>query len=140
MQGPLTYQEILRTLGTLLDQSGSATASITLSPESAEVQAPSWPWQHTWSRDALYLESDRQRSWRYQPRPAHMAKPGRFNNSLRVIGAALDTQGGGPYTVVVEAEAVRVRAPDGSEQVFDAKSLERRVKLAEHLRGQLPAR
>src|SRR5581483_10174339 len=67
MQGRLTYQEILRTLGTLLDQSGSATARITLSLESAEVQAPSWPWQHTWSRDALYLESDRQRSWRSQP-------------------------------------------------------------------------
>ena len=139
MEGRLTYQEILRTLGTLLDPSGSATASIVLSMEEAVVSAPSWTWQRNWSRDALYLESDHQRSWRFQPRPAHMAKHGRFNRILRVIGAALDAQGGGPYTIVVEEGLVRVRGLDGSERIFEEKPLERRVKLAEYLRGQLPA-
>ncbi|SRR5579884_234830 len=139
MEGRLTYQEILRTLGTLLDQSGSTTATIILCAESAFVQAPTWPWQPHWSRDALCLESGRQRSWRSQSRPAHMAKHGRFNSILRVVGVALDAQGGGPYTIVATEDVVRVRAADGSERTFEAKPLERRLKLAEHLRGQLPA-
>jgi hypothetical protein len=62
----LSYQEILRTLGTLLDQSGSDSATLVLSAKSAAVQAPHWTWPRVWSREALQAESASQRSWRGQ--------------------------------------------------------------------------
>jgi hypothetical protein len=137
MDSSLTYQEILRTLGTLLDQAGGDTATLELTTKSAVVEAPSWPGPREWSLDALLLESERQRSWRNHPRPPHMARAGHFNRILRVVGAVLDAQGGGPYTLVVEEQLVRVRAVDGTERLFESKPLERRLKLAAHLRGQL---
>jgi hypothetical protein len=133
----LSYQEILRTLGTLLDQSGSDSATLVLSAQGAAVQAPSWTWTRVWSREALAAESANQRSWRARPRPPQLARTGRFNRVLRVVGAALDAEGGGPYTLLVDEEQVRVRSEDGAERVFEAKPLERRLKLAAHLRGQL---
>ena len=133
----LTYQEILRTLGTLLDQSGSSSATLVLSAQGAVVQAPCWTWARVWAREALQLESASQRSWRDRPRPPHLARAGRFNRMLRVVGAALDAENGGPYTLEVDEEQVRVFTADGTERVFEAKPLERRLKLAAHLRGQL---
>ena len=56
---------------------------------------------------------------------------------LRVVGAALDAEGGRLYALQVDEEQVRVRAADGAERVYEAKPLERRLKLAAHLRGQL---
>jgi hypothetical protein len=133
----LNYQEILRTLGTLLDQSGSESAMLVLSAQGAAVEAPSWTGARVWSREALEAESANQRSWRARPRPPHLAHAGHFNRVLRVVGAALDAEGGGPYTLHVDEQEVRVRTTDGAERVFEAKPLERRLKLAAHLRGQL---
>jgi hypothetical protein len=133
----LTYQEILRTLGTLLDQCGSDSATLVLSAQGAVVYAPSWTWARVWPREALVLESASQRSWRDRPRPPHLARAGRFNRMLRVVGAALDAENGGPYTLEADEVQVRVSTADGSERVFEAKPLERRLKLAAHLRGQL---
>ncbi len=44
MPEPLTYQEMLRSLGTLLDQAGNKTATIKLTPTGAEIAAAVWPW------------------------------------------------------------------------------------------------
>jgi hypothetical protein len=134
----LTFQETLRTLGMLLDQSSTDSAEIVLSATGATVRtSTAWSWPREWSSEALASESARQRNWRAENTPAQHRLEG-VRWALRVIGTELDAEGSGPYTILVHSDTVRVQKPDGNERAYTAESLRRRAVLAPHLRGQAP--
>jgi hypothetical protein len=136
----LTFQETLRTLGMLLDQSGSESAEIALSATGATVRpAAAWSWPREWSVEALARESARQRSWRGGRAPRG-SRPDGVRWRLRVVGTALDAEGAGPCTISVQPDTVRVQKPDGHVRAYPTDTLERRAVLAPHLRGQAPPR
>jgi hypothetical protein len=133
----LTYQEMLRTLGTLLDQAGIKTATIQLDAEGAHVTAPDWPWPRAWDCAAIEAQAEAQRIWRFKPRPRRVRGPGRGAKRLRVVGAALDVDAQAPYLLQLDGNTVRVEGRDDYRRIFEPRPLARRLSLAEHLRGQL---
>jgi hypothetical protein len=137
--GVTSYQEMLRTLGTLLDQAGIKEATINLDAEGAHVTAPGWPWPRIWDCEAIEAQADAQQAWRHKPRPRRVRGAGRVTKRLRVVGAALDVDGQAPYLVMVDATVVRVEGRDGYRRSFEQRPLQRRLNLAEHLRGQISA-
>jgi len=139
MAPAVTYQETLRTLGTLLNQAGRERDEGALSAQGAVINADPWAWQPVWDAAHIGAESDVQRSWRLDPRTRNTPRAGRVGNALRVVGAALDADGGGPFAISVERDVVRVQGPGGYERTFGEHTLQRRQVLGSHLRGQLPA-
>jgi len=135
----LTCQELLRTLGTLLDECGAERAVIRLSPGSAEVISPSWRLEQRWSRDAIAAASALQQQLRAQPRERPLPVGG-LRWSLRIVGAALDALGGGAFTITVGPDQVQIRSAAGYERTFDSRALQRRADLAPYCRGQVSAR
>jgi hypothetical protein len=77
----------------------------------------------TWDADALVNESAAQRNWRLRPRPHDGSTAQQISQRLRVLGARLDAQGGGPYVIVVGADAIRAQGPDGYEHTFQPADL-----------------
>jgi hypothetical protein len=134
MAEKLTYQEILRTLGTLLmETTEDETAVITLSPAGAALQAPGWRGRPLWDLSAIEAESERQRAWRHSRRlrwgrPAHMAR------RLRAIGVELDAMGAAHYVVRVTPGSVKVEAANGYRCERHPPSFEERIAQAGHLR------
>src|SRR5439155_19553685 len=102
MAPAVNYQETLRTLGTLLNQAGRDRAFIALSAQGAVINADPWAWQPVWDTAHIGAESGVQRGWRLDPRTRNTPRAGRVGNALRVVGAALDTDGGGPFAITVE--------------------------------------
>jgi hypothetical protein len=139
MPDGLTYQEMLRTLGTLLDQAAIKTATVNLDPDGAQVTAPDWPWPRVWDCAAIEAQADAQRLWRFKPRPRRVRGPGRNAKRLRVVGAALDVDAQAPYVLHLDGNTVRVEGRDDYHRTFEPRPLARRLSLAEHLRGQIAA-
>ncbi len=135
----LSYQEMLRTLGTVLELMDLSRTIITLSREGAEVIAPGWRAPRVWSAHALRLEAAAQRRWRVaRVHPA--LQPRGLAQRLRAVGTALDrVRGSDLYVLVVDAHRVDVHGR-GYERSFHGHQLARRLTLATYLRGQLPAR
>jgi hypothetical protein len=130
----LTYQEVLRTLGTLLDQAGIKTATLKLDAEGAYVSAEGWPWPRHWDSEAIEAQANAQRMWRYKSRRGRGS--GRIAKRLRVVGAALDVDNQAPYLLMLDPGEVRVEGRDDYHRIFEQRPLARRLRLAEHLRGQ----
>jgi hypothetical protein len=124
MDDTLNYQEILRTLGMLLDSCGSETAVIMLGPECIELTAPHWPYEGRWTREALCEASAAQRALRATRPPEAWPLEG-LRWCLRLVGAELDVQGPGYYVLVVEQDTVRVHDETGRARLFDIYSLRR---------------
>jgi hypothetical protein len=139
MPESLTYQEMLRTLGTLLDHAGSKSATIELSPEGAEVTATPWPWPRQWDPAAILAQTVVQRTLRMNPRARKIPRAGRISKRLRVVGAALDVENRAPYRLTMEVNAIVVEGRDGYRREFGPRPLASRVRLAPHLRGQMDA-
>jgi hypothetical protein len=132
----LSYEEILRTLGTLLERQGHSHAVLTLSAEGVEVIAPNWRAPRRWTHESLQKESVAQRHSRYRHSPVSRLQPGGIAHRLRAVGIALDrTLHGDWYTVTVDTDRVHIRG-QGYARTFDAAPLARRLALAPHLRGQ----
>jgi hypothetical protein len=135
--GQLSYQEMLRTLGGVLDTHGSAVAVIHLSPTSARVSADVAAVREEWNPEALAAESERQRRLRVGSDPAGTVPwARRLGWQLRLVGAALDIVGPGPYTVMARPEEVYVFNQQGYRRGFRHTALERRAALSSELRGQ----
>ena len=130
----LSYQEMLRTLGTLLDHCGSEHANIVLSPQGAEVIAATWRWQRDWTIEQIRGASTTQRGWRSR-RGAPRRHPAGLRWRLRLVGAELDLVGASSYVVSLRPDAVRVQSHDGFERRIDLASLQQRAALAPTLRG-----
>jgi len=134
----LSYQETLRTLGTLLEQQRTPRAVITLSRAGVEVLAPGWRVPQLWTPQMLRLERAAQRRWR-QARGRRPVQPGGLAQRLRAVGAALDcVLGSDLYVLTVNADGVQVHGR-GYADSFTEQQLARRLSLAGYLRGQLPA-
>jgi hypothetical protein len=133
----LTYQEILRTLGTLLDQCRCESAIILLSHQGAEVTARTWRWQREWTMNAILGASSTQRAWRSRRRDRQWRAEG-LRWRLRLVGAELDAVGAGRYVITIQPGNIRVQGHEGYDRTFDGPSLKRRADLAPTLRGQRP--
>jgi hypothetical protein len=138
MLEPLTYQEMLRTLGTLLDECKCENAVIRLSQQGAEIVATGWNREREMTADALRRHSSIQRGWRAQ-RFTAMPRPETLRWRLRAVGAELDVVGCGSCVITVDPDQVRVQSGDQYDRTFSSESLKRRAMLALHLRGQLGA-
>src|SRR5262245_28753585 len=106
-----SYQEVLRTIGSVLENTGSDTANIALLAGAATVSAPDWPAEQVWDRAALEAEVATQRGWRAGAGHPSGRAAGRTSHDLRAVGWMLDGQGAGPYALAVALSAVRVRLP-----------------------------
>jgi hypothetical protein len=132
----LSCQEILRTLGGVLDSCGSTVAVIEIAPSGARVAADLASVSEDWSLEALVQESERQRRHRASPDAALTPWARRIGWQLRLVGAALDLVGPGPYTIMARPEEVFVFNKQGYRRGFRHTALERRAALAPEFRGQ----
>jgi hypothetical protein len=133
MEEKLSYQEMLRTLGTVLSEHNDEEAVITVTPDGAALSAPWWRGRPIWDLAALGEECDRQRKWRTQPR-LRWDRPTHVGRRLRAVGAELDAMGGSHFVIRVRRGAVHVEAPNGHQYLARPPSIEERVAEAGHLR------
>jgi hypothetical protein len=134
---PLSCQETLRTIGGVLDGAGCTIAVLALSPTGLRVSADVPSVREEWSLAALADESQRQREQRCESEPGSgtpWAK--RLGWQLRLVGAALDLVGPGPYSIMARPEEVFVFNTQGFRRGFRHTALERRAALAPDFRGQ----
>jgi len=118
----LTYQETLRTVGTLLERTGTDIAVIAVAVDRTEAMLPAWQYPRVWDPAALQDEVARQRRWRQaEPRDAERPWAGSLSRDLRTIGWLLDAQSAGRYTVVVTPQYTQVLR-DGDEPHTFARS------------------
>ncbi len=119
MREGLSYQETLRTVGTLLDGAKADTAVIGLATDRAEAILPAWKYPRVWDRDALAAEVARQRAWRRESRQARgLPCAGPMSRDLRSIGWLLDAQVAGPCTVAVTPSCIQVVRDSGDVHTF----------------------
>jgi hypothetical protein len=133
----LSCQEVLRTLGTVLDMHGSTLAVIHVTATGARVLADVASVREEWSLEALAAESARQQQQRAAGHTA-VATPWarRLGWQLRLVGAALDLAGPLPFTIMARPEEVYVFNTHGYRRAFRHTALERRAALAAEFRGQ----
>ena len=133
----LSYQETLRTVGGVLDAAGCTLAVIALTPVGLRLSADVAGVREDWSLAALAEESQRQRELRREGEPGS-ATPWarRLGWQLRLVGAALDLVGPGPYSIMARPEEVFVFNTQGFRRSFRHTALERRAALAPDFRGQ----
>jgi hypothetical protein len=133
----LSYQESLRTIGGVLDAAGCTLAVIALSSEGVRLSADVARVREDWSVAALAEESQRQRELRSESEPGGgTAWAKRLGWQLRLVGAALDLVGPGPYSIMARPEEVFVFNTQGFRRSFRHTALERRAALAPDFRGQ----
>ena len=100
------YQEMLRTLGTLLDELNIAEATIEVSPGQVRVLQASEPWLSQLDSDRLQQESVAQRGWRGQG--PHASHAWRLGPGLREVGAALDRRHSPGGTIRAEPRVAHI--------------------------------
>src|SRR6478609_4626224 len=100
MSDRFTYQEMLRTLGALLDADGCALAVLRVSRQEAEIAAPGWRGAPMWTAEALRAAAAKQRAARALPCPPGQG-PSRWGPILRALGAHLDTLAGSRYVLTL---------------------------------------
>jgi hypothetical protein len=133
----LSNQEILRTLGTLLDDGGCTVAVIHLAPSGARISADQSTIAEDWSLDEVAAETCRQQQQRTDTgQPSTRPWASRLGWQLRLVGAALDLAGPGRYTIIARPEEIFVFDPAGYQRTFRNSALERLAALAPEFRGQ----
>lgn len=135
--GALTYEETLRTLGTLFDTTRTREAVIRLSAQGAEVVAGTWRGPALWDHDALRSAAAQQRAQRLVARYARTRRSDESAHYLRLVGAELDRHGrGGEYVLKLQGSHVAVEAPTGETWTFDPSATEQREHPLRLARGQ----
>jgi hypothetical protein len=134
MTGGLSYQETLRTVGTLLDGARADTAVIGLATDRAEAILPTWRHPRVWDRDALEAEVARQRGWRTRrPQARGLPCAGPMSRDLRSVGWLLDAQRVGPCTVAVAPDGIQVVRGSGQTHTFGRPPADGQRGRASHL-------
>jgi hypothetical protein len=131
----LTYEETLRTLGTVLDSAGSDVAVIDLTAARARIKASGTRVPRAWTRDALAAESERQRSGRGS-RQAGDVRARQLSHELRLVGADLDRARAGRCTVTVGPEEIVGLADHGERFAYERDRLARHAERVLALRKQ----
>ena len=131
MSEGLTYQETLRTVGTLLDRAGTDIAVIALAADRTQAILPTWQYRRVWDPDALAAEAARQRGWRHAgERAADQPGAGPLSRDLRNIGWLLDAQLAGPYTVAVTPRYIQVLRDGDEPHTFARPGVQRALTRA----------
>jgi hypothetical protein len=133
--GALTYEETLRTLGTILDSAGSDVAVIDLSAARARFQASGARVPRAWMPDALSAESERQRRERGQRAPSG-PRARRLSHELRLVGAELDRARPGRCTLTVGPDEIVGLANHGERFAYERDRLARHAERVLALRQQ----
>jgi hypothetical protein len=131
----LTYEETLRTLGTVLDSAGSDVAVIDLSAARARIQASGARVPRAWTRDALTAESERQRRERGGQQPSDL-RARQLSHELRLVGADLDRARAGRCTLTVGPEEIVGLADRGARFAYERDRLARHAERVLALRKQ----
>jgi hypothetical protein len=120
----LSFEDLLRTLGSLLDEAGARAAYLSVGPAGATLQGcgPT-PCQRTLGPLELHQENAGRSALRSQVLPTDQAAPERFEGRLRVVGAMLETQPVQVYEIVVGPHLIEVEGEDGYCHVFTAEEI-----------------
>jgi hydroxymethylpyrimidine/phosphomethylpyrimidine kinase len=121
----LKYEELLRTVGQMLDDSGDDLAVLDLWSHGVVIQSVGRSGPHEIQLSEIELES-RRRAQRRGQGTAHdpAAGPPRFEWVLRVVGAQLDQAGPqSRYGLTVSRDSVSVDGAEGYHREFDAATL-----------------
>ncbi|HEY7064973.1 MAG TPA: bifunctional hydroxymethylpyrimidine kinase/phosphomethylpyrimidine kinase [Chloroflexota bacterium] len=129
---PLGYEELLRTVGQMLDDSGDDLAMLDLWSHGVAIQSVGRSGAHEVQLSEIEIESRRRAARRGQgtPHDPH-AGPPRFEWVLRVVGAQLDeATPQSRYGLTVSRESVNVEGAEGYHREFDAATLARLLREA----------
>ena len=120
----LSFEDLLRTLGSLLDEAGARAGYLSVGPAGATLQGcgPT-PCQRTLGPLELHHENAGRSALRSQILPADEAAAERFEGRLRVVGAMLETQPVQGYEIVVGPHLIEVEGDDGYCHVFTAEEV-----------------
>jgi hydroxymethylpyrimidine/phosphomethylpyrimidine kinase len=138
----LKYEELLRTVGQLLDDSGDDLAVLDLWSHGVMIQSVGRRGPHEMQLSEIELES-RRRAQRRGQGGAHdpQVGPPRFEWVLRVVGAELDrTASQSRYGLTVSRESVTVEGAEGYHREFHAATLARLLREAVQRRRSTPER
>ncbi len=133
--GALTYEETLRTLGTVLDSAGSEVAVIDLSAARARLQASGARVPRAWTPAALSAESERQRRDRGRHTPSE-PRARRLSHELRLVGAQLDRARPSRCTLTVGPEEIVGLANHGERFAYERDRLARHAERVLAMRQQ----
>jgi hypothetical protein len=131
----LTYEETLRTLGSVLDSAGSDVAVIDLTAARAHVRASGTRVPRAWTLDAVAAESERQRRDRGGSPPGD-PRARQLSHELRLVGADLDRTRAGRCTVTVGREEIVGLADHGERFAYERDRLARHAERVLALRKQ----
>jgi hydroxymethylpyrimidine/phosphomethylpyrimidine kinase len=134
----LKYEELLRTVGQMLDDSGDDLAVLDLWSHGVVIQSVGRSGAHEIQLSEIEIES-RRRAERRGQGSAHdpAAGPPRFEWVLRVVGAELDEAGGqSRYGLTVSRDSVSVEGAEGYHREFDAATLAEMLHEAIQRRGR----
>src|SRR3954470_20158085 len=120
----LPFEDLLRTLGSLLDESGARAGYLSVGPAGATLQGcgPT-PCQRTLGPLELHQENAGRSALRSQVLRTDEAAPDRFEGRLRVVGAMLETQPVQGYEIVIGPHLIEVEGEDGYCHVFTAEEI-----------------
>ena len=133
----ISYEEMLRTVGGVLDETHCDRAALEITRQAIVVQTMGRA-----ERQEL-PEIEQQSHERAQRRgrgtePSVAAALARFEWVLRVVGTELDREGHPRYSLTVDREHVTVEAAEGSRRVFDRDALAELVRQAIQRRRPAP--
>ena len=135
----LTYAEMLRTVGSVLDDTDHDLAVLDVSPQSVVIQTVGRSGRQELESEAIAERSRERAKLRGRggaPQPPDA--PPRFEWVLRVVGAELDRIGQGRYGLTVSRQGVTVEGSEGYNRVFDAETLAQLLHEAVKRRGNVP--
>jgi hypothetical protein len=127
----LSYEEMLRTVGTWLDAAAYDLVILDVSPETVAVQTIGPSMSDRFERDEIAQHARAQRLLR--GRGAVEAESGgrpRLEHVLRVIGTELDRAGESRYEITVSRSSVIVTGAQGYYREFHSETLARLLQQA----------
>jgi hydroxymethylpyrimidine/phosphomethylpyrimidine kinase len=125
------YEEMLRTLGQMLDQSGDDRAVLDVWPHGVLIQGVGRSGAHEMLPSEIEMLSRRRAEMRGRGGTRDpLAGPPRMEWVLRVVGVELDRAGQSRYGLTVSRESVTVEGAEGYHQAFDAAMLARMLHEA----------
>ena len=122
----MTYEQMLRTVGGYFRHAGTDQAVLTVSAAGVDVADVGGAYRQRWDVAALQAEARQQRGLRGLLRETFQ-DPWQVTQALRLVGSDLDEAGGGPYTLTMTPNCIRVHGPDGYERLYWWPSVEQRT-------------
>ena len=116
MAEELKYEEMLRTVGAFLDETGGDMAVLDIWPHGVAFQILGRAGRHEMKLEEIELASRERAQLRGRGSLGANIGPPRFEWVLRVVGAELDQAGQSPYGLTVSRESVTVEGAEGYQR------------------------